>query len=204
MIRFLTRAVLSSTLMAISIGAAQAFPPFAKKEEKKCAYCHTSPAGGKRNYRGLFYKANMLTFANFDDAAEAKKAGVEIGAEPDPKPKSWTAPKTAEAPKAEAPKAPEAPQGPNMAELKKKADAAAMASKKAPKDAKLKMAHAQALAEYGEGMTRDSSVPPVKRYPEALKIVRAAKALDPKNVLALKTIKDIEDAYTSMGRPIPK
>jgi hypothetical protein len=45
-----------------------------------------------RNYRGNFYHDNNLSFAGFDDAAEAKKAGVEVGPEASSKPKSWTAP----------------------------------------------------------------------------------------------------------------
>ena len=72
-------------------GAAQAFPRFARAEGKPCGYCHINPGGGgKRNYRGLFYKKNNFTFAGFDDAAEANAAGVEIGPEPLPPPKSQT------------------------------------------------------------------------------------------------------------------
>lgn len=205
MIRSITRIALSGAALALMISAAEAKPPFAEKEGKKCNYCH-APAPPKLNYRGLYYKANSLTFAKFDDAGEAKKAGVEVGPDPDPKPKSWTAPdaKPAEAPKPEAPKAPEAPKGPSVADLKKKADAAAAAFKKKPKDAKLKLVYAQALAELGHGQMLDQSVPPRLRYPGALKTLRQAKVLDPKNKLANEDIKAIEDAYKSMGMPIPK
>lgn len=79
-------------LMAILASQAQAKPPFAEKEGKKCSYCH-EPAPPKRNYRGLYYKLNGLSFAGFDDAAEAKKAGVPIGPDADGAPKSQTLPK---------------------------------------------------------------------------------------------------------------
>ena len=202
-IRSITRVALSGAALALLLSGAQARPPFAEKEGKKCTYCH-APGPPKLGYRALYYKMHDHTFAEFDDAAEAKKAGVDIGPDPEPKPKSWTAPKAPEAPKPEPPKAPEAPKGPSVAELKKKSDAAAAAAGKKPKDAKLKMASAQALAELGTAMMLDQSVPPVKRYPESLKTLRRAKALDPKNKLALEGIKQIEDAYTSMGKPIPK
>lgn len=199
--RSFMRVMTTGALLALTVGVAHAKPPFAMKEGKNCNYCH-APAPPKLGYRGLYYKTHNLTFAEFDDAAEAKKAGAEIGPDPEPKPKSWTAPKAGEAPKpTEAPKAPEAPKGPSVAELKKKAAAAAAAFKKNPKT---KLAYAQAVAELGHGMMLDTSVPPVKRYPEALRTLRQAKSLDPKNKLANEDIKQIEDAYKTMGRPIPK
>ena len=71
--------------LAVAAPQATAFPPFAQKEKKPCAYCHVNPqGGGKRNYRGLYYKAHNLMFVEFDDAAEAKKAGEAVGPDPDP------------------------------------------------------------------------------------------------------------------------
>lgn len=85
--------VLSAASLLLSASSAHAFKKFAQAEGKSCAYCHVNPAGaGKRNYRGLFYKAHNNSFAGFDDAAEAKKAGVEIGPEPTPPPRSQTPP----------------------------------------------------------------------------------------------------------------
>ena len=202
MTRSMFRAALSGAALTLLLSGAQAKPPFAEKEGKKCNYCH-APSPPKLGYRALFYKMHNLTFEGFDDAAEAKKAGVEVGPDPEPKPKSWTAPK-GEAPKPEAPKAPEAPKGPSVAELKKKADACALMCKKSPKDTKCKAAYAQALAELGHGQMLDQSVPPRLRYPQALKTLRQAKAVDAKNKLALEDIKAIEDAYKSMNMPIPK
>jgi eukaryotic-like serine/threonine-protein kinase len=78
-----------------SFTSAGARPKYARAEGKSCAYCHVGAAGGgARNYRGAFYQANKLTFNGFDDAAEAKKAGAEVGPDASPPPKSLTAPGT--------------------------------------------------------------------------------------------------------------
>lgn len=193
------RALLGAAVLVLVTGAAYAKPPFAQKEGVKCTYCHTTPP--QRNYRGNFYHDNGLSFAGFDDAAEAKKAGVEIGPDADAKPKSWTPPQKAEP---EKPAATTKPAGPSVADLKKKADAAAAVCKKNPKDAKAKTSCGAALAALGHAQMLDTSVPPVKRYPMALATLRAAVKCDPKNAAAAADIKAIEDAYRSMGKPIPK
>jgi hypothetical protein len=82
--------MLATALVSLLGTAAVAKPPFAEKEGVSCKYCHSQPP--MRNYRGNFYHDNNLSFAGFDDAAEAKKAGVEVGPEASSKPKSWTAP----------------------------------------------------------------------------------------------------------------
>ena len=86
-------ALIAAVLVAALFpAAAHAFAKYAKAEEKPCSYCHISPAGGgSRNYRGVFYQQNGLSFADFDDVAEAKKAGVEIGPAAAPPPKSLAA-----------------------------------------------------------------------------------------------------------------
>jgi hypothetical protein len=92
--------VLGATGIALgTFSDAQAKPPFAAKEGVKCSYCHVVGGQAPRNYRGKFYALHNLTFAGFDDAAEAKKAGVPIGAEPESKPKSLTLPKSVRTPK---------------------------------------------------------------------------------------------------------
>jgi tetratricopeptide (TPR) repeat protein len=208
-----TRVLLAATaLVAIgAVGSApvKAFPPFAQKEGKPCAYCHVNPnGGGKRNYRGLYYKAHNLTFAEFDDAAEAKKASVEVGPDPDPntKPKTWTAPKT-EAPNVEAKpgdeKKPEEKKQ-TVAEAQAQVKTAGAAYKKNPKDAATKKAYAGSLADLGHATMLDQSIAPRKRYPDALNLYRQALKLDPTNKTALEDKKMIEDVYKSMGRPIPQ
>jgi hypothetical protein len=86
----------------------QAFPAYTEKEGVNCGYCHTNTkGGGKRNYRGKFYKTNGLSFANFNDKSEADAAGEPIGPDADAKPKSLTVAAAAPAP-AEATPAPAA------------------------------------------------------------------------------------------------
>ncbi|MBB6049272.1 3-keto-disaccharide hydrolase [Armatimonas rosea] len=88
-----TTTILAALPLTMFLAAsAQAKPPFAQKEGVKCTYCHSGQQP-KRNYRGDYYKLHNLTFEGFDDAAEAKKAGVEIGPLADSKPASLTAPK---------------------------------------------------------------------------------------------------------------
>lgn len=100
--------------------AAMAKPPFAEKEGVSCKYCHTQPP--MRNYRGAFYHDNNLSFAGFDDATEAKKAGAEIAPEATSKPKSWTAPAVPATPpvKQAAPAKPTKPSKPSKAPAKPK------------------------------------------------------------------------------------
>lgn len=213
------RVVIALSALAAASGAAQAFPAFTNKEAKPCAYCHINPkGGGPRNYRGAYYKKNSLSFAKFDDAAEAKLAGVEIGPEPEPKPKSWTEPDKPATPETPTTPATPTPTGPatepekpknatptmTVAQSKKNLAAAEAAYKKTPKDASKKAAYAEALAQLGRSTMLDQAIPPAKRYPDALKLYRQALALDPKNKVALEDKKQIEDVYKQMGRPIPK
>lgn len=183
----------------------EAFPPFVQKEGKPCAYCHVKAAGGgARNYRGQYYKANGLTFANFDDAAEAKKAGVEVGPEPTPPPKSQTTAKPAETPAEKKETLAEAKPSSTVQDAAAKARLAEGEYKKAPKNAAKKTAYAATLASLGHAIMLDDTLPPNQRYPGALVQLRRALALDPKNKVALADIKQIEAVYKSMGRPVPK
>jgi len=186
----------------------QAFPAYAQKEAVHCAYCHNNPqGGGARNYRGKFYKKNSNSFAGFDDEAEAKAAGVPVAPEADPKPKSWTAPAAAPAaptaPAAPAP-APAAPAKPSIDDLKKAVGETSAALKKAPKDPAAKKAHSASLTALAKGVMDNGDMPPAKRYPEALSLLRKAVALDPTNKEAASTKKMIEDVYKQMGKPLPK
>ena len=86
--------ILTMTLALLLTRAVYALPEFARKEGKSCLYCHATAAwGGNRNYRSEFFRKHGRSFASFDAAAEAKKAGVPVGSDVDPKPKSWSAPK---------------------------------------------------------------------------------------------------------------
>ena len=215
-------ALIGPTAALLIAGAARpalALPAFVAKEGKPCGYCHINErGGGPRNYRGVFYKNNNLTFAKFDDAAEAKKAGVEIGPDPDPKtpPKSWTAPDKpaaeenppaqppAEGPAAEPEKPKNAPVTMTVPQARANLKAAEALYKKAPRNATRKNAYAEALAQLAHSTMYNQSIPPNKRYPEALRLARQALTLNPKNKVALEDRKAIEDVYKQMGRPIPK
>lgn len=74
--------------LALVAAGVQAKPPFAAKEGKNCNYCHENPSKKIRNYRGVYYRLHNLSFEGFNDAVEAEKAGVPIGPEPTPPPKS--------------------------------------------------------------------------------------------------------------------
>ena len=73
---------------------ALAKPEFSKKEEKTCVYCHLSPIGGLKGFRGIYYQKHKLTFNGFIEALEAAKAGVRANAVgKDAKPKKPYPPK---------------------------------------------------------------------------------------------------------------
>jgi len=98
-LRFVAALAILAVGSLLSPRAAHALPKFAQAEGKPCLYCHTAPIGNANNlnYRAKFYKAHNFSFTGFDDAAEAKKAGVEVGPEAVPPPKSLK-PAVAEAP----------------------------------------------------------------------------------------------------------
>jgi hypothetical protein len=145
---------------------------------------------------------NNMSFARFDDAAEAKKAGVAVGPYPDARPASWTASEKPAAPDPTPAPTPTPKPKVNIPALKAKAAEWATKYKKDPKNCA--KPYAQALADLGHGQMLDQSVPPVQRYPMALQTLRSALKIDKTNKLALEDIKMIESAYKSMGKPIPK
>ncbi len=79
MARPIVTAIAAFALFALVGSTAHAFPKFAKKENVSCGYCHVSDAGGgKRNFRGIYYKAHKLSFTEFDETFESKSAGVPM------------------------------------------------------------------------------------------------------------------------------
>jgi hypothetical protein len=183
---------LGATLMIASLmSKAEAKPPFAKTEGVNCTYCHVGPP--KRNYRGDYYKMHNLTFAGFDDVAEAKKAGVDVGADASSKPKS--APAAAVKPVAK-------PAGESAATKQAKLKlAAAEANLKAkPKDAKCIKAAADAHTAYGKALMTDAGISPKERYPKALEEFTTALKLNPKDAEAAKNKKDIDAVYAGMKK----
>lgn len=206
----LTAVAAASALLSGGAQKAEAKPPFAAAEGKPCIYCHQQASGGARNYRGVFYDKNAHSFKGFDDAAEAKKAGVEIGPEPTPPPKSQTPPAgnnggeatsggtvTGGGAKSSGPSA-------AVKSATAKMTAARAAYMKAKTNPVRKKAYAASLAALGHATMMDESQPPARRYPAALRLANQALALDPKNKTALADKKAIVGVYKQMGRPVPK
>ena len=85
-----TAAASCGILFFVGIGGlfeANALPLYARNENKKCVYCHISPRGGERGFRGIFYKVHAHSFKAFVEKTEAAKAGVKpntIGADARP------------------------------------------------------------------------------------------------------------------------
>ena len=85
---------MATTLAGPAAMLALAKPEFSKKEDKTCVYCHLSPIGGQRGFRGIYYRSHKLSFDGFIEALEAAKAGVRANAVgKDAKPKKPYPPK---------------------------------------------------------------------------------------------------------------
>lgn len=55
--------LVSALLLAPDAPEAEARPPFARREQKACGYCHINPrGGGARNQTGLLYARNEFSF----------------------------------------------------------------------------------------------------------------------------------------------
>ena len=78
------------------------------------------------------------------------------------------------------------------------------AYKKNPGSLDYKEALAGAYFAQGQSTMNDPELPPMRKYPAALRSLRKAVELDPQHAEAKSNIKMIEDIYTSMGRPIPQ
>lgn len=78
------------------------------------------------------------------------------------------------------------------------------AYQKSPKSAELKKALAGAHFAQGQATMKNEQLPPMRKYPAALRSFRKAVALDPAHTEAKNNIKAIEDVYRSMGRPVPQ
>lgn len=76
--------------------------------------------------------------------------------------------------------------------------------KKAPKNAALKPALAEAHFAYGESLMFNKDLPPFRKYPGALRQFRKTVEYDPKHRKAKEHIATIEGIYKSMGRPVPQ
>lgn len=106
----------------------------------------------------------------------------------------------APAPGADAPKEPSA----SIEELKKAYEAAKPSDGKTPEDPKAVETLVKATNAYAYAVMTDEALPPREKYPQSLKLYRESQKLDPKDAESAKWVKEIEDIYKSMGRPIPE
>ena len=73
-----------------------------------------------------------------------------------------------------------------------------------PKSAELTKALADAHLAAADALMADEALPPMRKYPNALREYRKVLALDKTNAKAKANVDQIEGIYKSMGRPIPQ
>jgi len=78
------------------------------------------------------------------------------------------------------------------------------AYKQTPKDPALLKALANAHLKFGDSYMYSEQLPPMQKYPNALRQYRQVLVYDKTNAVAKKNVDMIESIYNSMGRPIPK
>lgn len=75
---------------------------------------------------------------------------------------------------------------------------------KAPNDKEVTAALADAHFQYAESYLNDAEMPPMRKYPTALREYRKVLTFDKNHEVAKKRITLIENIYRSMNRPIPQ
>ncbi|MFN0165337.1 MAG: hypothetical protein ACKV22_02815 [Bryobacteraceae bacterium] len=73
-----------------------------------------------------------------------------------------------------------------------------------PKDAEVKTALANAHFAYGDSLMNNAQLPPMRKYPGALRQFRQTLTYDANHKKAKESIALIEGIYRSMGRDVPK
>jgi hypothetical protein len=128
---------------------------------------------------------------------------ASCGSKEEPSPAAGTATKAPEAQSAAPEPSAAAPQeaSASIDELKQAYEAAKPKDGKAPADPK---ALVQATNAYAYAVMTDDAIPPREKYPQSLKLYRESQKLDPSDAESAKWVKEIEDIYKSMGRPIPE
>jgi len=76
--------------------------------------------------------------------------------------------------------------------------------KKSPKNAEVKTALSDAHTAQGDFFMHNEQLPPMRKYPAALRAYRKAVEQNPANKKAKENIATIEGIYKSMGRPVPQ
>jgi hypothetical protein len=75
---------------------------------------------------------------------------------------------------------------------------------KDPKDSKARATYVKMTNSLANATMLAESLPPKVKYVRALKLFHESLEADPQNGEAKKWIKEIEDIYKSLGRPVPK
>ena len=73
-----------------------------------------------------------------------------------------------------------------------------------PKSVEVTKALTGANLEAADSYMADASMPPMRKYPAALRAYRKVLELDKTNKKAKDNVTQIEDIYKQMGRPIPQ
>ena len=73
-----------------------------------------------------------------------------------------------------------------------------------PKSAEITKALTDAHLAAVDALMADDALPPMRKYPSALREYRKVLALDKTNAKAKANVDQIEGIYKSMGRPIPQ
>jgi tetratricopeptide (TPR) repeat protein len=73
-----------------------------------------------------------------------------------------------------------------------------------PKSVEVTKALAAANLEEADSYMADAALPPMRKYPAALRAYRRVLELDKTNKKAQDNVTQIEDVYKQMGRPVPK
>lgn len=74
----------------------------------------------------------------------------------------------------------------------------------APKSAEVTKALAEAHLAAADSYMADAALPPMRKYPAALRAYRKVLELDKANQKAKENVDQIEAIYKQMGRPIPQ
>lgn len=79
-----------------------------------------------------------------------------------------------------------------------------IAQKATPKSAEVQKLLIEAGMGAGDALMTNPNLPPMRKYPAALRHYREVVKLDPKNKRAMDNIALIEGIYKQMGRPVPQ
>jgi hypothetical protein len=201
-IRLLGRiAAASAVPCTLAALPAHALPAYAQSEAKPCSYCHTDLAGGgARTYRGLFYSLHGHAFAGFDDAAEAKRAGVPLGPEAIPHPKSYSPPIPVSA----------EPLHGQVADKRMSIAAATARVTEAREQygrnstVERRIAYAEALSDLAGAIWTFGTTPPPDRYRESMKLFSRALKMAPDDGTVLDAKEAVFAAHADKEPTVPQ